>query len=77
MSACAADNAYRGLKVHFDGCSFVQTLRNRAMSIINATATENAEQIAALMPEGSIFNCLIMQDGFSDVRRETFARRSR
>ena len=55
MRACAADQAYRGLKCHIDGCSFVQTLRDRAMSIIIATTTENAEQIAALMPEGSEF----------------------
>ena len=54
-SACAADAAYRGLKVHIDNCSFVQMLRDRAMSIINAITTENAEQIAALMPEGSDF----------------------
>ena len=30
-------------------------LRDRVMSIINATTTENAEQIAALMPVGSEF----------------------
>ena len=52
---CAASAAYRGLKAHFDDCSFVQMLRDRAMSIINAITTENAEQIAALMPEGSDF----------------------
>ena len=55
MSACAADKAYCGLKLHFDGCSFVQTLRDRAMSIINSKSKEDAEQITALMAEGSEF----------------------
>ena len=54
-SMCAASAAYRGLKAHIDSCSFVQTLRTRIMSIVNATTSEDAEQIAAFMPEGNEF----------------------
>ena len=54
-SVCAANAAYNGLKLHFDGCSFVKLLRERVMSILGASTTEDAEQIVALMPEGSEF----------------------